>query len=97
MHQLLEICSVHGILHQRIHKNTVFFEQTPASLQVKDLLTYVLEQCNHREMREIYLRANLESIFQATRYEVHEILVESALSRGVETVAVGIGTWSDSE
>lgn len=51
--------------------------------KVKELLTYVLEQCDHFEMREIYMRANLESIFQATRYEVHELLVESALSKGL--------------
>jgi len=51
--------------------------------KVKNLLTFVLEQCDEREMREIYLRANLASIFQATRYEVHELLVESALSRGL--------------
>lgn len=51
--------------------------------KVKELLTYVLEQCDHSEMREIYMRVNLESIFQATRYEVHELLVESALGKGL--------------
>eukprot|EP00913_Durusdinium_trenchii_P001502 g1390.t1 len=33
--------------------------------KVKNLLTYVLEQCDDTEMREVYLRANLASIFQA--------------------------------
>ncbi|CAK9008328.1 unnamed protein product, partial [Durusdinium trenchii] len=51
--------------------------------KVKNLLTYVLEQCDDTEMREVYLRANLASIFQATRYEVHELLVESALRKGL--------------
>ncbi|CAJ1329055.1 unnamed protein product [Effrenium voratum] len=51
--------------------------------EVKQLLTHLLQHGDRELIHEVYRRANLASLFQATTFEVHELLVEDALNRGL--------------